>query len=207
MSEIDDRIATYLQAIQIEGKTPKTIASYVNSLQGFRRVEHCLGFPEQANDYEVPHVYAFLGALRERGASAGYQHRRHREVETCFSWLERMEFVGDNVFAKVPLVMKRPYLVKAPFTPAEVRALLGSQDRDHCSGCRNYASFSSSTPVFVHRNASRSRCLTWIGSAGVPLSGTARVRSCAGLDSANGPRTQRAITSSDFEAEIIGLCS
>ena len=38
MAQIDDRIATYLKAIEVEGKTPKTIASYANSLQDFRRV-------------------------------------------------------------------------------------------------------------------------------------------------------------------------
>ncbi len=138
MAEIDECIATYLQAIEIEGKTAKTIASYTNSLEDFRRVGRRLGLPERVTEYKVPHVYAFLGALRERGASAGYQHRRHREVKTCFSWLKRMEFVDDNVFAKVPLV-KRPYLVKPPFTPADVQALLDCQDRGHLTGCRNYA--------------------------------------------------------------------
>ena len=32
MAEIDDHIATYLQAIEIEGKSVKTIASYANTL-------------------------------------------------------------------------------------------------------------------------------------------------------------------------------
>jgi len=72
MAEIDERIATYLQAVEIEGKTPKTIASYANSLADFRRAGIRLGLPERADDYDVTHVYAFLGDLRARGASAGY---------------------------------------------------------------------------------------------------------------------------------------
>lgn len=138
MAEIDDQIATYLQAIEIEGKTAKTIASYANSLAAFRSVGRQLGFPDRANLYEVPHVYAFLGDLRARGASAGYQHRRHREVKTCFSWLKRMGFVNENVFAKVPLV-RRPQLVKPPFSPDEVQRLLDGQDRARAGGARNYA--------------------------------------------------------------------
>ena len=42
--------------------------------------------------------------MKERGASPACQHRRHREVKTFFSWCRRMDYVADNVFAKVPLV-------------------------------------------------------------------------------------------------------
>ena len=128
MARIDEHIAIYLQAIEIEGKTPKTIASYANSLQDFRRVGQRLGLPDRAEQYEVSHVYAFLGELRARGASPGYQHRRHREVKTCFSWLKRMDVVEENVFARVPLV-------KPPFSPEEVQRLLddkiGSRPAGH----------------------------------------------------------------------------
>ena len=138
MTDIDDAIRTYLVAIEIEGKSLRTIASYANSLEDFRRVGRRLGHPESPREYAVPHVYEFLGALRERGASPGYQHRRHREVKTCFSWLKRMDFVEENVFAKVPLV-RRPTVMKPPFTPDQVTALLETQDRASLTGCRNYA--------------------------------------------------------------------
>ena len=38
MARLDDTIATYLTAIEVERKTPKTIASYAQSLEDFRRV-------------------------------------------------------------------------------------------------------------------------------------------------------------------------
>ena len=133
MTSIDDHIETYLHAIEVEGKTKQTIASYVASLADFRRTGRRLGFPNDPNDYTVAHVYAFLTALRERGASPGYQHRRHREVKACFSWFRRMGIVGENVFAKVPLV-KRPQVVRPPFSPAEVQALLNAQRRDTATG-------------------------------------------------------------------------
>ena len=85
MAQIDETIASYLTALKIEGKTRKTIESYANSLQDFRKVGCRLGLPETVDEYGVEQVYQFLGALQERGASPGYQHRRHREVQTLFS--------------------------------------------------------------------------------------------------------------------------
>jgi site-specific recombinase XerD len=138
LAELDDQIATYLRAIEVEGKTPATQASYANSLADFRTVGRRIGMPEVAADYTVGQVYTFLSELRRRGASAAFQHRRHREVKACFSWFKRMGVVEENVFAKVPLV-KRPFLLKAPYSPAEVQVLLDSQDGSTHSGARNYA--------------------------------------------------------------------
>ncbi len=91
MALLDDTIATYLTAIEVEGKTENTVLSYRASLEDFRRVGRRLGFPEALDDYEVVHVYEFLVDLKERGTSPAYRHRRHREVKTFFSWCKRME--------------------------------------------------------------------------------------------------------------------
>jgi len=138
MTQIDETIASYLTALGIEGKTPKTIASYANSLDDFRRVGRRLGLPEAVEEYGVEQVYLFLGALQERGASPGYQHRRHREVQTLFSWCERMGMVEQNVFKRVPRI-KVGERIKPPFSSDDVHLLLDSQDRDSLRGCRNYA--------------------------------------------------------------------
>ncbi len=138
MAQIDETIASYLTALKIEGKTRKTIESYANSLQDFRKVGCRLGLPETVDEYGVEQVYQFLGALQERGASPGYQHRRHREVQTLFSWCERMGMLDQNVFKRVPRV-KVGEKIKPPFTSDEVNLLLQSQDRDNLRGCRNYA--------------------------------------------------------------------
>ena len=138
MAEIDDHIATYLQAIEIEGKSVKTIASYANTLADFRTIGRRLGFPERPEEYRVPHVYAFLSELRTRGASAAYQHRRHREVKACFSWLRRMEVIEQNVFARVPLV-KQPIVIKEPFNVKEIMTILTKEDAATYVGCRNRA--------------------------------------------------------------------
>ena len=138
MAQIDGTIATYLTAIDVEGKTQNTVLSYRASLEDFRRVGRRLGFPEELEAYSVEHVYRFLGDLRQRGASSAYQHRRHREVKTFFSWCRRMDYVADNVFAKVPLV-RLEQQIRPPFSPDEIQRLLDSLDGSTLPGCRNYA--------------------------------------------------------------------
>ena len=138
MAQIDDTISTYLTAIEVEGKTQNTVLSYRASLEDFRRVGDRLGLPSELEAYSVEHVYRFLGDLKERGASPAYQHRRHREVKTFFSWCRRMDYLTDNVFAKVALV-KLDQQIRPPFSPDEIQRLLGSLDRFAPPGCRNHA--------------------------------------------------------------------
>ncbi len=138
MPTLDDHIQTYLAAIEVEGKTAKTRQSYANTLADFRKIGRTLGFPENAEEYSVTHVYAFLAEIRRRGYSVLYQHRRHREIKTCFSWLRRMGIVEQNAFARVPLV-KLPLTIKEPFSPAEFQLLMNAQNRETLFGSRNYA--------------------------------------------------------------------
>ena len=76
MAQIDDTVATYLTAIEVEGKTQNTVLSYRASLEDFRRVGRRLGFPQELETYSVEHVYRFLGDLKQRGASPSYQPRK-----------------------------------------------------------------------------------------------------------------------------------
>ena len=56
MAQIDDTIATYLTAIEVEGETQNTVLSYRASLEDFRRVGRRLGFPQEVEAYSVEHV-------------------------------------------------------------------------------------------------------------------------------------------------------
>ena len=49
-----------------------------------------------------------------------------------------MDYVADNVFAKVSLV-KLDQQIRPPFSPDEIQRLLGSLDRTNLPGCRNHA--------------------------------------------------------------------
>ena len=53
MAQIDDLIATYLNAVETEGKSVRTIKSYRDSLATFRLVGRRLGFPEAVEDHDV----------------------------------------------------------------------------------------------------------------------------------------------------------
>ncbi len=122
MTQIDDTIATYLTALAVEGKRPRTIESYDETLRAFCRAGRELALPDAIEDYTVEHAYAFLGDLQARGASAAYRNRRHREVRAFFSWCQKMGRLDPDrrhVFARVKLAPEERR-VKPPFSADEV---------------------------------------------------------------------------------------
>ena len=71
------------------------------------------------------HVYLFMGWVRERGVSAGTQHRRQREVKAFFSWCRRMDYVEENPFMRVPMVRREQKVVQ-PFSKDDLTTLLAA---------------------------------------------------------------------------------
>jgi site-specific recombinase XerD len=148
MAQIDELIATYLSAVETEGKATRTIESYRDSLADFRRVGRKLGFPETIADFDVSHVYAFLADVRARPGrkgrgttSAAYQNHHHGTVKAFFSWCRRMGYLDpdrNHVFARVPLARVETK-VSRPFSEAEFERLLAGCDRSRLTGCRNHA--------------------------------------------------------------------
>ncbi|MEI7925595.1 MAG: tyrosine-type recombinase/integrase [Chloroflexota bacterium] len=138
MALLHELAETYLTACDVEGKARSTIRGYRESLTRFQEVGARLEFPAEVEAFTVQHVYAFLGALRERGASRAYQHRLHREVKAFFSWCKRFDVVSENVFARVPLVKLEQQIVQ-PFSTDDVRRLLAAINRGVRAGTRNYA--------------------------------------------------------------------
>ena len=138
MPLVNELAQTYLTACEVEGKATSTIRGYRQSLTRLQEVGVRLGFPDQVGGFTVQHVYAFLGALREHGASRAYQHRLHREVKAFFSWCKRFDIVPENVFARVPLVKLEQQIVQ-PFSPEDVGRLLAAIDQHRRAGKRNYA--------------------------------------------------------------------
>ena len=138
MALLHELAETYLTACDVEGKARSTIRGYRESLTRLQETGARLGFPAEVEAFTVQHVYAFLGALRERGASRAYQHRLHREVKAFFSWCKRFDVVSENVFARVPLVKLEQQIVQ-PFSTDDVRRLLAAINRGLRAGTRNYA--------------------------------------------------------------------
>ena len=138
MPLLNELAQTYLTACDVEGKARSTIRGYRESLTRLQEVGARLEFPAEVEAFTVQHVYAFLGALRERGASRAYQHRLHREVKAFFSWCKRFDVITENVFARVPLVKLEQQIVQ-PFSTDDVRRLLAAIHRGVRAGTRNYA--------------------------------------------------------------------
>ncbi len=138
MPLLNELAQTYLTACDVEGKARSTIRGYRESLTRLQDVGVRLNFPAEVEAFTVQHVYAFLGALRERGASRAYQHRLHREVKAFFSWCKRFDVITENVFARVPLVKLEQQIVQ-PFSTDDVRRLLAAINRGVRAGTRNYA--------------------------------------------------------------------
>ncbi len=137
--DIDEAIATYLTGLRVEGKADRTISTYAETLRDFRRVGRKLDLPDTVEAYEIEHVYAFLGDLLDRGAAPSYQHRRHREVRTFFSWcLKKMRWIERNPFAAVDLIRLQEKIVP-PLSAEDIDRLLGLFDASKHTGCRNRA--------------------------------------------------------------------
>ena len=73
------------QGLEVEGKTERTVQSYAETLRHFRRAVDQLQLPNSVRAFGPAHVYLFMGWVRDRGVSAGTQHRRQREVKAFFS--------------------------------------------------------------------------------------------------------------------------
>ena len=108
---LDQLIPLYLTACTVEGKTDRTVQSYAETLRQFRRAGRELGLPEDVAAFGPAHVYLFMGWVRDRGVSAGTQHRRQREVKAFFSWCRRMDYVEENPFMRVPMVRREQKVV------------------------------------------------------------------------------------------------
>ncbi len=135
MSKLDEVIPLYLRACAIEGKTERTVQSYAETLRHFRSACQALALPSDVASFRPPHVYLFLGWVKDRGVSAGTQHRRQREVKAFFSWCKRMGCVADNPFMRVPMVRRENKIVQ-PFSAEEIGLLLHAADRGTHIGCR-----------------------------------------------------------------------
>jgi len=138
MGSVAELTKAYLGACEVEGKSPRTIRGYRETLRRFAEIVASHELPPDVETFTVQDVYAYLAALRERNISRAYQHRLHREVKTFFSWCKRLDVISDNVFARVPIVKLEQQIIQ-PFSPDEIRALLGAINLRRRPGIRNYA--------------------------------------------------------------------
>jgi site-specific recombinase XerD len=135
LAALEEVVPLYLKACEVEGKTDRTVQCYGETLRHFKTAVTVLGLPEAVEAFLPAHVYLFLGWVKDRGVSAGTQHRRQREVKAFFSWCRRMDYIKDNPFMRVPMVRREQKVVQ-PFSQADIMQLLEGCDAQTYVGCR-----------------------------------------------------------------------
>ncbi len=135
---LDEAIAEYLMACEVESKSPRTVQAYGETLRVFRRVVDRADLPQIVNAFTAAHVYRFLKAIADSDVSLGTRHRRFRETRAFFSWCTRMGYTLKNPFAGIPNVRVEQKVIQ-PFNEAEIAALLTVCDPETAFGCRNRA--------------------------------------------------------------------
>ena len=95
---LDEAIAAYLTACEVEGKTPRTVQAYAETLRRFRAICAAEGLPDRVAAFRPAHVYAFLKVIADGGVSLGTRHRRFRETRAFFSWCTRMGYTARNLW-------------------------------------------------------------------------------------------------------------
>ena len=135
---LDDAIMEYLMACEVEGKSPRTVQAYGETLRVFRRIVAAAHLPTTVDSFAAADVYRFLKAITESPVSLGTRHRRFRETRAFFSWCTRMGYVTRHPFAGIANVKVEQKVIQ-PFTEDEIQRLLAACDDTTAFGCRNRA--------------------------------------------------------------------
>ena len=135
MERFEEAVPLYLKACEVEGKTERTVQSYAETLRHFIHAVGQLQLPDSVAAFGPAHVYLFMGWVRDRGVSAGTQHRRQREVKAFFSWCRRMGYLEENPFMRVPMVRREQKVIQ-PFSKEDITALLGACNPSSYVGSR-----------------------------------------------------------------------
>ena len=135
---LDDAIAEYLMACEVEGKSPRTVQAYEETLRVFRRIVAGANLPVIVGGFAAADVYRFLKAIMDSPVSLGTRHRRFRETRAFFSWCTRMGYVTKHPFTGIPNVKVEQKVIQ-PFTEDEIQQLLAACDGATAFGCRNRA--------------------------------------------------------------------
>jgi len=146
-------IEDYAGDLKIQRKSPKTISFYSKNLQQFLKwlKKHgCQGLlvdlnPPTVKKYifyleEEHHKYQGHPYTPERGENLSiYSVQGHvRTLKALSSWLQREEYLTENVLARLKLP-KAPKTDIKVLTDDEIKALLSGVNPNTSSGSRNYA--------------------------------------------------------------------
>ena len=129
-------IDLYLLRCEVEGKSPRTIRAYGETLQRFLRIGQEEGFPADVGAIEPAHLDAYLG--RYTSHSLETRHRYFREVRCFFNWLVLAGYLQESPFRSLRNVRLAQRIVQ-PFSADDIVRLLGCCDPDTPVGARDRA--------------------------------------------------------------------
>ena len=135
---IDAAIAAYLAACDVEGKSPRTVQAYRETLRRALTICAPEGLPDRVAAFRPADVYRFMKVITDSGVSLGTRHRRFRETRAFFSWCTRMGYCERDPFAGIPNVKAEQKVIQ-PLSEEEIKALLDVCNPTKEFGCRNRA--------------------------------------------------------------------
>ena len=129
-------IETYLARCRIEGKSPRTVHAYRETLTRFQRCLREDGAPLEPDQIRPDHVIAYLARYADH--SADTRHRYFREVRCFWNWLREAGYTDNDAFRGLRNV-RLPHRIVPPLAPEEIARLLASCDTATPVGRRNRA--------------------------------------------------------------------
>ena len=129
-------IATYLARCAVEGKSPRTIHAYRETLARFSRCLQEDAAPLDPDRLRPDHVIAYL--TRFAAHRPATRHRYFREVRCFFRWLRAAGYTDNDPFRGLRNV-RLPHTIVPPLAPAEIGRLLACCDPQTVGGRRDRA--------------------------------------------------------------------
>jgi integrase/recombinase XerC len=125
-------VAQYLLRCEVEGKSPRTVRAYRETLGRFLAVVSV----ECPEDVDSEDLYAYLATFRHLSLES--RHRYFREVRCFFNWLVEAEYLERNPFRGLRNV-RVPQRIVQPFSPEDIAKLLDACPSDTPTGVRDQA--------------------------------------------------------------------
>lgn len=118
-------IDLYLIRCEVEGKSPRTVTAYRDSLERFARALEAADAPNTAAEIDSGHLYAYLAGSMHLAPDT--RHRYFREARCFFNWLVEAGYLERTPFRGMRNV-RLPQKIVQPFSAEDVNALLEACD-------------------------------------------------------------------------------
>lgn len=116
-------VALYLLRCEVEGKSPRTVRAYRETLGRFLAALQADSAPEAPSAIDSAHIYAYLGRYTHLRTET--RHRYFREVRCFFNWLVEAGYLEHSPFRGMRNV-RLPQRIVQPFSVDDIGRLLAA---------------------------------------------------------------------------------